>query len=112
MTIIYTYQKSKKRKPNAKQRELAADWEKLLKKYEPKKVVKTKTVSKMPKLSIPQHRNPYNIPSLNSNNYDTFKKDNKVYTGDAMLGIGTLHKSNAVPVFSKEQAEDQANMRR
>jgi hypothetical protein len=36
----------------------------------------------------------------------------KVYTGTAMLGIGTLHKSNAVPIFSAEDAKDQANMRR
>ncbi len=113
MTIIYTYQKSKKRKPNAKQRELAAEWETLMKKYEPKTPPKTaKRVSKVPKLTIPEDRNPYKIPSLNSYHYDTFKKDNKTYTGDKMLGIGTLHKSNAVPVFSKEQAEDQATMRR
>jgi|SRR6056300_1726641 hypothetical protein len=36
----------------------------------------------------------------------------KVYTGTAMIGIGTLHKSNAVPVFKKEDLEDQAKMRR
>lgn len=113
MTIIYTNQKSKKRKLNAKQRQLAADWDELMKKYEPKKPVKKlKRVSKLPKLAIPEDRNPYNVPSLNSNHYDTFKKDNKTYTGDKMLGIGTLHKSNAVPVFSKEQAEEQATMRR
>ncbi len=113
MTIIYTYQKSKKRKPNAKQRQLAADWEDLLKKYEPQKPIKkSKRVTKLPKLDIPEDRNPYKVPSLNSNHYDTFKKGNKTYTGDKMLGIGTLHKSNAVPVFSKEQAQDQATMRR
>jgi hypothetical protein len=27
-------------------------------------------------------------------------------------GIGTMHKSNAVPVFSDEQAQDIAKMRR
>jgi hypothetical protein len=35
-----------------------------------------------------------------------------VYTGDKMLGIGTLHKSNAVPIFNVEDALDQAKMRR
>ena len=35
-----------------------------------------------------------------------------VYTGDKMKGIGTLHKSNAVPIFTDEEAVDQANMRR
>jgi hypothetical protein len=29
-----------------------------------------------------------------------------------MIGIGTLHKSNAVPIFTEEEAKDQANMRR
>lgn len=36
----------------------------------------------------------------------------KVYTGTAMKGIGTLHKSNAVPIFTDEEARDQASMRR
>jgi hypothetical protein len=36
----------------------------------------------------------------------------KVYTGDKMIGIGTLHKSNAVPIFSDDDAKDQALMRR
>jgi len=29
-----------------------------------------------------------------------------------MIGIGTLHKSNAVPIFTDEEAKDQASMRR
>jgi len=36
----------------------------------------------------------------------------KVYTGTKVLGIGTMHKSNAVPVFSNEEAHDIATMRR
>jgi hypothetical protein len=36
----------------------------------------------------------------------------KVYTGDAMIGIGQLHKSNAVPVFKQSDAEDISKMRR
>ena len=35
------------------------------------------------------------------------------YTGDELLGIGTLHKSNAVPIRKdSNDAKDQANMRR
>jgi hypothetical protein len=34
------------------------------------------------------------------------------YTGTKILGIGTLHKSNAVPVFSDEEAVAIATMRR
>jgi len=36
----------------------------------------------------------------------------KVYTGDKIIGIATMHKSNAVPVFSDEQAVDISRMRR
>jgi hypothetical protein len=40
------------------------------------------------------------------------KTTDKVYTGDKIKGIGTMHKSNAVPVFSDEEAHDIAKMRR
>ena len=40
------------------------------------------------------------------------KTPDKVYTGTMIKGIGTMHKSNAVPVFSDEQAQDIAKMRR
>ena len=36
----------------------------------------------------------------------------KVYTGTAIKGIGTMHKSNAVPIFSDEEAIDISKMRR
>ena len=36
----------------------------------------------------------------------------KVYTGTKIKGIGTMHKSNAVPIFSDEEAIDIAKMRR
>lgn len=52
------------------------------------------------------------IPSVNTGDSPAYAKDKKTYTGDKMLGIGTLHKSNAVPVFSQEEAQDMAKMRR
>jgi hypothetical protein len=110
--IIYTHQKSKKRKPNAKQRELAASWEELLKKYEPKKPAKVKNVK--PYVSPkPFVRETPKYPSLMSMGGSCTKPiHGKVYTGTAMKGIGTLHKSNAVPIFTDEEARDQASMRR
>lgn len=51
-------------------------------------------------------------PSLNSDLGNAFKSPEKVYTGDAMIGIGQLHKSNSVPVFKAEDAVDIAKMRR
>ena len=64
-------------------------------------------------LSLPPHRqNDIKYPSLNSDRGLAVKKDVQHYTGENMLGIGQLHKSNSVPVFRKEDAEDQAKMRR
>lgn len=39
-------------------------------------------------------------------------KDKPVYTGDSLIGISLRHKSGLEPVFSKQQAEDLAHMRR
>jgi hypothetical protein len=38
-------------------------------------------------------------------------KDNE-YTGTKVKGIGTMHKSNAVPIFSDQEAKDISKMRR
>jgi hypothetical protein len=40
------------------------------------------------------------------------KKPEKVYTGTEIIGIGQMHKSNAVPIRRKEDAKSIANMRR
>lgn len=61
----------------------------------------------------PPARQTQKIPSLNASMMGSATlQPKKVYTGDKILGIGTLHKSNAVPVFSAEEAEDMAKMRR
>ena len=38
-------------------------------------------------------------------------KDNE-YTGTKVKGIGTMHKSNGIPIFSDEEAKDISSMRR
>ncbi len=40
------------------------------------------------------------------------KKENQMYTGTLVKGIATMHKSNAVPVISQQEAEDISKMRR
>ena len=111
--IIYTNQssKKKKRKPNAKQRAQQASWQGLLERWDIKPVDVRKSKIVLVKDTPYRRETPY-YPSLYSDKGNTFKAKDKVYTGTAVLGIGTLHKSNAVPVFSKEEAEDQAKMRR
>ena len=102
--------KSKKRKPNAAQRQLAAEWNEIVKKYEPKKPIVSKPITlSQPK---PYVRETKHYPSLNSVGGTATKAAPKVYTGDKMLGIATLHKSNAVPVFNTEEAQDISKMRR
>ena len=68
-------------------------------------------------LAIP-HEKPFRretevIPSLVSNGYSCCaKKEDVKYTGSNLVGIGTMHKSNAVPIFSNKDAADIAQMRR
>jgi hypothetical protein len=110
--IIHTPTKprSKKRKPTAKQRELAASWEALVKRYEPKKPLPKVVQAIKPQKAYVRETPHY--PSLNSGYHDCTKKRQEMYTGTAMIGIGTLHKSNAVPVFSSDDAKEISRMRR
>ena len=43
---------------------------------------------------------------------DCTKKETMKYTGTLVKGIATMHKSNAVPVISQQEAEDISKMRR
>lgn len=98
-----------------KHRELQAEWEKnntdWLKLSKPvvKKVFKTKSLSP----HTPDTRSTKHIPSRNTGEVGavTYKAPPQ-YTGTKMLGIGQLHKSNAVPVFCDQDAIDIARMRR
>jgi hypothetical protein len=119
--IIYTHQKSKKKSNTKKEIAEHDAWLKNLKLQTTNfsnnvKVHKVKfNTTSIPKLTCPPGRETVRHPSLNSpggNGVATKAMYGKVYTGTAMLGIGTLHKSNAVPIFTNEEALDQANMRR
>ena len=65
-------------------------------------------------LSAPPGRATSNhIPSRDTGHSGAVKsKDIPQYTGTKMLGIGTLHKSNGVPIFSDQEAKDISSMRR
>ena len=63
-------------------------------------------------LKIPEGRNTTaHIKSVDTGGNATLKAPN-VYTGTKVKGIATMHKSNAVPVFSDEEAIDISRMRR
>jgi len=53
-----------------------------------------------------------NLQSLNTNLSNTGLKESLKYTGTLVKGIAVTHKSNLIPITSKEQAEEVARMRR
>ena len=95
------------------QRDPQEDWEKLLRKW-----------SDAPKLARDAHRTEEvfvytlnvprrtNLPSLVTPGENTSVRPSLQYTGTNMIGIAQMSKSNAVPVFSKEDAVSIARMRR
>jgi hypothetical protein len=100
-----------------KARELDASWKELQKKWdvEAEDKKRKRALASEPltyKLSAPVGRSTSNhIPSRVTEGGSTAPV-HKVYTGNKIIGIGTMHKSNAVPIFSDEQAKDISRMRR
>lgn len=105
-------QKFRNAEQAARARELEANWQALMNKYPTKKLPATakKTFSTMPNLNY--ERSTRHIPSLDTGGGSTAPAPTKVYTGDKMMGIGTMHKSNMVPIFSDQEAKDISTMRR
>jgi len=102
-----------------KARELDSSWKELQKKWaveeadkKRKRALTAETLSY--KLSTPAGRSTgHDVKSLDTGHTGAVRtKDIPQYTGTKILGIGTMHKSNAVPIFSDEQAIDISRMRR
>lgn len=101
-----------------KARQLDADWKELQKKWnvdaDDKK--RKRALSAEPlqyTLSAPAGRETVRINSLDTGHKGAVcTKAIPKYTGTKILGIGTMHKSNAVPIFSDEQAVEISTMRR
>ena len=102
----------------ARARELDASWKELLKSQgieaeEKRRARAMKAEPLQYKLSAPVGRETAHIASRDTGHSGAVRtKDIPQYTGTKILGIGTMHKSNAVPVFSNEEAHDIATMRR
>ena len=102
-----------------KHRELQSDWHDLQKKWgvEQEQKKRKRLMDAEPlvySLSTPIGRtNTHHIKSLDTGHYGPVSsKPAPKYTGSKMLGVGQLHKSNAVPVFCDQDAIDIARMRR
>jgi hypothetical protein len=98
-------------------RELEESWSELLKRQgiEAEEKKRSRAMKAEPltyKLSAPSGRfTSTHIPSRVTAGGSTASVT-KTYTGDKIIGIATMHKSNAVPVFSDEQAVEISRMRR
>ena len=101
-----------------KARQLDADWKELQKKWEvdadDKKRKRALAAEPLQyKLSAPAGRETQHIASRDTGHSGAVRtKDIPQYTGTKIIGIGTMHKSNAVPIFSDEQAVEISTMRR
>jgi len=101
-----------------KARELEASWQELKKKWDVEADTRRRqrAMSAPPlkghySLAIPEGRSTHHIPSRDTGGNATLAAP-KVYTGTKVKGIATMHKSNAVPVFSDEEAVEISRMRR
>ena len=111
--LIYTYQKSKKKKTPAKKVAEYQQWLDNLPTTSFSRGTKKPKIVEAYKPAKENIRETPKYPSLATTGDSCTKPVyGKVYTGDKMIGIGTLHKSNAVPIFSDDDAKDQALMRR
>lgn len=100
-----------------KSRELDASWKELQAKWgvdsddkKRKHAMSAPTLAY--NLNVPEDRSTKHIPSLNTGDAGGTLAPAKVYTGTKVKGIATMHKSNAVPVFSDEEAIEISRMRR
>jgi hypothetical protein len=99
-------------------RELESDWKDLQKKWgveqdEQKRRRAMRAETLQYSLTAPAGRSTKLIPSRSTGEAGVVTyKESPQYTGTKMLGIGQLHKSNAVPVFCDQDAIDIARMRR
>jgi hypothetical protein len=99
-------------------RDLAADWKKLKADWgaEAEQKRQSRAMRAEPltyRLSAPPGRETQRIDSRDTGHTGAVRsKEIPKYTGTKIKGIGTMHKSNAVPVFSDEEAIAIATMRR
>jgi len=102
-----------------KSEQLDKDWKELQKRWgveleekKRKRAMSAELLSGNYSLTVPVGRNTTaHLKSVDTGGNATLKAPN-VYTGTKVKGIATMHKSNAVPVFSDEEAIDISKMRR
>jgi hypothetical protein len=113
--MIYGYiPKSKPKKLTKAQEQQKAEWLASINKLSSKRYSRSPIIkTKLPlKEMATFHRETPKIASLDTGFVACVKKFGNSYTGEKIKGIGTMHKSNAVPIFTDNEAKDIASMRR
>ena len=64
------------------------------------------------RLRVPPGRETPYIKSVDTGWVACTKRSDQTYTGEKMKGIGVMHKSNSVPIFSDDEAVEISRMRR
>ena len=112
--------KGKKKFRNAeaaqRARQQQAEWSDLKLRWgaedDKKKSTKSATKSYVPP-AHPNFKKRDHVQATDPAKFDPCTKNpDRVYTGDKIIGIGVMHKSNAVPIFSAQEAIDISSMRR
>lgn len=110
----------KKRKLTKKELALKDEFEKMMARHSKPlergakakgQVVKTAAVSKRPTKLLEAGR-VATEPSLDTGYNSTAPKSQMVYSGDKIIGVALMHKSNYAPVFDDEGAKEITRMRR
>jgi hypothetical protein len=63
-------------------------------------------------MRVPPGRETAVIPSRDTGWLPCTKREDQAYTGTKVKGVGIMHKSNMVPIFSNEEAVEISKMRR
>ncbi len=101
----------------AKARSLDEDWNALMKKWgadqrEKRAARALKAPAYVPPRATYRGADQPRLPSLDTGGGVAAMPAPKVYTGDKIVGIAAMHKSNLVPVFNEQAAKDISKMRR
>ena len=110
-------QRCKKKWQSAEQKRQAeilnAEWEKIKTKYIKPTTAQTSSRKTYSPTVNPRLAEIRKIPSLDTGVVGAVTiRQPMQYTGTKVKGIGTMHKSNAVPIFTDDEAIDIAHMRR
>ena len=101
----------KARELDASWRQLKADWGVEAEEKKRRRAMRAEPLAYS--LTAPPGRETQRIDSRDTGHTGAVRsRDIPQYTGTKVKGIGTMHKSNAVPIFSDEEAVAIATMRR